>query len=218
MDRDSSAPSNPRFAGCLRVVPLLQTLMVGSNTRHSTRRPHHDGGTPWSVPAALRVRVCESCPSCVANAVQIHPPPCEQCRWESQQCPGSLPMHTYPPMRLAGCLSEAHTSGETQTLEARLCASTRLVLANASRSAAGHWSERTRVHHRREASHQHAHGLVGGLPSHHSRLTSGPYTAFHPAHTSRTVAEARENRKPPSCHPAASSTFANSSSGIYAHP
>jgi hypothetical protein len=36
MDRDSSAPSTARFAGCLPVVPHLQTLMVGSNTRHST--------------------------------------------------------------------------------------------------------------------------------------------------------------------------------------
>jgi hypothetical protein len=36
MDRDSSAPYIARFAGCSRVVPLLQTLMVGSNTRHST--------------------------------------------------------------------------------------------------------------------------------------------------------------------------------------
>jgi hypothetical protein len=34
--RDSSAPSTARFAGCLLVVPLLQTLMVGSNTPHST--------------------------------------------------------------------------------------------------------------------------------------------------------------------------------------
>ena len=36
MDRDSSALSTARFAGCLRAVPLLQTLMVGSNTPHST--------------------------------------------------------------------------------------------------------------------------------------------------------------------------------------
>jgi hypothetical protein len=36
MDRHSSAASTARFAGCLRVVPLLRTLMVGSNTRHST--------------------------------------------------------------------------------------------------------------------------------------------------------------------------------------
>jgi hypothetical protein len=42
------------------------------HTPPATRRPQHDGGIPWSVPAALRVRVCESCPSCVANAVQIH--------------------------------------------------------------------------------------------------------------------------------------------------
>jgi hypothetical protein len=39
MDRDSSAASNPRVAGCLPVVPLLQTLMVGANTRHSTPLP-----------------------------------------------------------------------------------------------------------------------------------------------------------------------------------
>jgi hypothetical protein len=36
MDRDSSALSTARFAGWLRVVPLLQTLMVGSSTPHST--------------------------------------------------------------------------------------------------------------------------------------------------------------------------------------
>jgi hypothetical protein len=36
MDRDSSAPSTARFAGSLPVVPLLQTLMVGSDTPHST--------------------------------------------------------------------------------------------------------------------------------------------------------------------------------------
>jgi hypothetical protein len=83
----------------------------------ATRRPQHDGGTPWSEPAALRVRVCESCPSCVATRFKSTPR--EQCRWESQQCTGSLPIHAYPPMRLAGYLSEAHTSGETQTLEAR---------------------------------------------------------------------------------------------------
>jgi hypothetical protein len=122
MDRDSSALSNPRFAGCLRVVPLLQTLMVGSNTRHST--PLHGVHTTTEghlgvYPAALRVRVCEKLPQlCCCIAVQIHPP-CEQCRWESQQCTGSLPIHAHPPMRLAGYLSEAHTSGETQTLEAR---------------------------------------------------------------------------------------------------
>jgi hypothetical protein len=34
MDRDSSAPSSPRFAGCLPVVPL--PLMAGSNAPHST--------------------------------------------------------------------------------------------------------------------------------------------------------------------------------------
>jgi hypothetical protein len=33
MDRDSSAPSSPRFAGCLPVVPL--PLMAGSNTPQS---------------------------------------------------------------------------------------------------------------------------------------------------------------------------------------
>ena len=36
MDRDYSALSTARFAGCLRAVPLLQTLMVGSDTRHFT--------------------------------------------------------------------------------------------------------------------------------------------------------------------------------------
>jgi hypothetical protein len=38
MDMDSSAASTTRFAGCLRVVPLLQTLKVGSNTRPTPRR------------------------------------------------------------------------------------------------------------------------------------------------------------------------------------
>jgi hypothetical protein len=51
-----------------------------------------------------------------------------------------------------------------------------------------------------------------------SRITSASYTALLPAHTSRTVAEASEKPKPPSSHPAASSTVANSSSGISAHP
>ena len=36
MERDSFALSTARFAGCLPVVPLLQTLKVGSNARHST--------------------------------------------------------------------------------------------------------------------------------------------------------------------------------------
>jgi hypothetical protein len=44
--------------------------------------------------------------------------------------------HT-PPMRLAGFLSEAPTSGETQTRGTSLNV-TLLVLADASRSAAGH--------------------------------------------------------------------------------
>ena len=35
MDRDSSAPSTARFAGCLRVVPLPNPD-GGSNTPHST--------------------------------------------------------------------------------------------------------------------------------------------------------------------------------------
>jgi hypothetical protein len=38
VDRGSSALSNPRFAGCSRVVPLLQTLMAGSNTRATPHR------------------------------------------------------------------------------------------------------------------------------------------------------------------------------------
>jgi hypothetical protein len=36
---------------------LSQTLMAGSNapSTPATRRPQHDGGIPWSVPAVLRV-------------------------------------------------------------------------------------------------------------------------------------------------------------------
>jgi hypothetical protein len=122
MDRDSPAASNPRFAGCLHVVPLLQTLMVGSSTRHST--PLH--GVHSTRRDTLECTCCSEGGGCVRaapvvllirNAVQLHPR--EQFRWESQQCTGSLPIHAYPPMRLAGYLSEAHTSGETQTLEAR---------------------------------------------------------------------------------------------------
>jgi hypothetical protein len=69
---------------------------------------------------------------------------------------------------------------------------------------------------KRSTSMPMASSVVSRLST--SRLTSASYTAFHPAHTSSTVAEARENPKPPSCHPATSSTFANSSSGISAHP
>jgi hypothetical protein len=104
MDRDSSARSAARFAGCLRVVPPLQTLMVEhtptpqhtfySPLHTAARRPKHDGGTPWNIPTVLRVRVCESCPNCVPNAARIHPP-CEQCRWESQQCTARLPIHSH---------------------------------------------------------------------------------------------------------------------------
>ena len=47
---------------------------------------------------------------------------------EAQQCTVSLLTPPYPPMRLAGSLSEAHTSGETQTLARQL------VFADASSS------------------------------------------------------------------------------------
>jgi hypothetical protein len=74
----------------------------------AARRSQHDGGTPWSVPAALRVaalrvRVREL-PSCGQRAALS-----QQCRWESQQCTASLPIHAHPPMRLlyTGALSEA---------------------------------------------------------------------------------------------------------------
>jgi hypothetical protein len=53
----------PGSQACLRVVPLLQTLMAGldSTPLHTaTRRPQHDGGTPWSEPADLRVG-CRGC-------------------------------------------------------------------------------------------------------------------------------------------------------------
>jgi hypothetical protein len=78
----------------------------------ATRRPQHDGWTPWSAPAALRVRVCESCLSCVATRLKSI--------WSSaggshsmQQCTGSLPIPTDSPRWFS------HTSGETQTREAR---------------------------------------------------------------------------------------------------
>ena len=38
----------------------------------------------------------------ILNPTRLNLPPC-QCRWESQQCMASLPIH--PPMRLAGFLS-----------------------------------------------------------------------------------------------------------------
>ena len=56
MDRDSSALSTARFAGCLLVVPLALERRIGHTPLHTaTRRPQHDGGTPWSEPAVLRV-------------------------------------------------------------------------------------------------------------------------------------------------------------------
>jgi hypothetical protein len=112
----SLKPQVHRLLACRAASPNPDGRLEHTPLHTATRRPQHDGGTPWSAPAALRVRVCESCPSCV----QIQPPPCEQCRWESQQSTGSLPIHPYPPMWLAGYLSEAHTSGETHTSEARL--------------------------------------------------------------------------------------------------
>jgi hypothetical protein len=62
------------------------------------------------------MRVCEL-PQFVDNS---NAPPSQHSAGGSRSGarPASL-YHPYPPMRLAGCLSEAHNSGETQTLEAR---------------------------------------------------------------------------------------------------
>jgi hypothetical protein len=64
--------------------------------RHSTpatRRPQHDGGTPWSEPAVLRVRVCErAAPVVDKTLTRSKPYPSQhQCRWESPA------LHDEPP-------------------------------------------------------------------------------------------------------------------------
>jgi hypothetical protein len=83
MDRDSSAASTVRFAGCL---PLLQTLMVGSNvltpphyTTSTARRRDTSECTCCSEDAGVR-----DCPKCVKTLAA-----------GGQQCTASLPIHTH---------------------------------------------------------------------------------------------------------------------------
>jgi hypothetical protein len=59
MDRDSSAPSTARFAGCLRVVPLLQTLMAART--HAT--PHRYTASTALRRDALECTCCSECGS-----------------------------------------------------------------------------------------------------------------------------------------------------------
>ena len=63
VDRDSSALSTARFAGCLRAVPLLQTLMVGSNTPTPLHGVHSTTEGHLGVYLLLRGWGCPSCPS-----------------------------------------------------------------------------------------------------------------------------------------------------------
>jgi hypothetical protein len=75
MDRDSSAAST-QVRRCLRVAPLVQTLMIGSNTRHSTalhvatarRRDTLECTCCSEGVAVLRVRA----PSFVSRVKTIH--------------------------------------------------------------------------------------------------------------------------------------------------
>jgi hypothetical protein len=84
--QDSSALSTVRFAGCLPVVPLLQTLMVGSNTRHSTPLHAYTASTArrrdtlavlrervyrpvnWYRPGCSEATRCRECAASVAIA------------------------------------------------------------------------------------------------------------------------------------------------------
>jgi hypothetical protein len=85
MDRDSSALSTARFAGCLRAVPLLQTLMVGSNTPHSALLHGVHSTTEGHLGVNLLYRgwVCsEGAVGASFLSVVVNAPLVTQCRWE----------------------------------------------------------------------------------------------------------------------------------------
>jgi hypothetical protein len=107
-----------RRAACKALMGLGDTPL-----HTATRRPQHDGGTPWSEPAALRVGLlrgggCASCPQLCQNPTRLllvkH-----STGGSYSSATTRLPIHSYPPIRLADFLSEAHTSGETQHVSVR---------------------------------------------------------------------------------------------------
>jgi hypothetical protein len=118
---------------------LGASQLGGSDTRHSTpaaRRPQHDGGTPWSEPAVLRVGtalrcVCES----ARRSVKTHAVP-----WYSAG--GATAVHGPPShTRIPTDASRVFSVRREQTPEAPLATSPLLpLLAGASRSAAGLFS------------------------------------------------------------------------------
>jgi hypothetical protein len=93
MDRDSSAPSTARFAGCLPVVPLLQTLMVGSTrpTPHRYTASTARRRDTLEVPAILGGYALRGERERAARRCESKPNPLAQCRWQSQQCTARLP-------------------------------------------------------------------------------------------------------------------------------
>jgi hypothetical protein len=136
MDRDSSAPSTARFAGCLHVVPLLRTLMVGSTratphryTASTARRrdilevPAVLGGSALRGVRERAARRCESKPTAaLLSAGGSHSSARRASTYTHRYRCRSSRSPTVPSV----CTSE-----ETQTLEAR--SDTPLVPADASR-------------------------------------------------------------------------------------
>jgi hypothetical protein len=97
--RIASARSTARLAGCLHVVPLLQTLMVDSTrpTPHrytastARRRDTLECSCCSEGGSALKGRVCESCPRCVETLRRLNPPPCQHMQV------GGTAVHGEPP-------------------------------------------------------------------------------------------------------------------------
>ena len=93
-------------------------VVTGKNLRpsHSVRTVHPCHPSNHRTPACTSTLLAHDrpmpCPTQRTNAIG------EQCRWESQQCTASLPIHPPPTMRILQSLTgPLHTSGETQTLE-----------------------------------------------------------------------------------------------------
>jgi hypothetical protein len=73
------------------------------------------------------------------------------------------------------------------------------MLAASSASSANTLSPKDlQRHHRGEAPHQHAHGLVGGLPSQHQRIVYGLPSSAHQPHRGGGLREPQATLLPPS--------------------
>jgi hypothetical protein len=100
----------------------------------AARRPQHDGGIPWSVPAVLRVRVCDERAAPVVDKTISFSAPVQVGVTSSAR-------RASPYMHIHRCASRVFSVRRTppERPEASLNV-TPLVLADASRSAAGHFA------------------------------------------------------------------------------